>query len=178
MNVQEVLEFWFEELTPQQWYKKDPELDHLIGQRFGPTLDGGSKGELSGWRDTLPGRLAEIIVLDQFSRNIYRDQPQAFASDPVALVLAQEAITRCDVIELPVVRRTFLYMPFMHSESLVVHDWAVRLFTELGSEDNLNYEHKHRDIIKQFGRYPHRNVILGRASTEQELEFLRSNPGF
>mgnify|MGYP006124205579 CR=1 FL=1 len=178
MNVQEVLEFWFEELTPQQWYKKDPELDHLIGQRFGPTLDGGSKGELSGWRDTLPGRLAEIIVLDQFSRNIYRDQPQAFASDPVALVLAQEAITRCDVIELPVVRRTFLYMPFMHSESLVVHDWAVRLFTELGSEDNLNYEHKHRDIIKQFGRYPHRNAILVRASTEQELEFLRANPGF
>ena len=178
MNAQDILDFWFEELTPQQWYKKDPELDQLIGQRFEATLIAGSAGELSGWRETLAGRLAEIILLDQFSRNIYRDQPQAFTSDPIALVLAQETITRCDVKELPVARRTFLYMPFMHSESLVVHDWAVRLFTELGSEDNLNYEHKHRHIIKQFGRYPHRNAILGRASTEQELEFLRSNPGF
>ena len=176
MNVQEVLEFWFEELTPQQWYKKDPELDHLIGQRFGPTLDGGSKGELSGWRDTLPGRLAEIIVLDQFSRNIYRDQPQAFASDPVALVLAQEAITRCDVIELPVVRRTFLYMPFMHSESKEIHDIALFLFDQPGLEDSYNSELKHKVIIDRFGRYPHRNELLGRESTAEELEFL-SQPG-
>lgn len=178
MSVKDILDFWFEELTPQQWYKKDPELDQRIGERFESTLIAGSKGELSDWRETLTGRLAEIILLDQFSRNIYRDQAQAFASDPVALVLAQEAITGCDVLALPVVRRTFLYMPFMHSESLMVHDVAVRLFTELGSEDNLNYEHKHRDIIKQFSRYPHRNAILERTSTEQELEFLRSNPGF
>ncbi|MCR9145469.1 MAG: DUF924 domain-containing protein [bacterium] len=176
MNYQDVLKFWFEELTPKQWWVKDPELDATIAKRFGETLNRASQCELFAWRDTPDGRLAEIIVLDQFSRNMYRDQAQAFAADPLAVALAQAAVQTGDDMKIPRERRPFLYMPYMHSESLTIHDEAVRLFTELGIEQNLDYEYKHKAIIDRFGRYPHRNQILGRESTPEEIEFLKG-PG-
>lgn len=173
---QQILDFWFDQLKPAMWWKKDTQLDQLIEQRFGELHRQAVRGELWQWRATPEGRLAEIILLDQFSRNIHRDHPDSFAHDGMALVLAQEAITAGADLALPVVQRAFLYMPFMHSESLAIHERAVALFNTPGMESNLDFELRHRDILRRFGRYPHRNRVLGRASTEEELQFL-TQPG-
>ncbi|GIU48406.1 membrane protein [Shewanella sairae] len=171
-----IIHFWFEEIEPKQWWIKDSTFDALIKQRFGELLEQAILGELYHWRATPEGRLAEIIVLDQFSRNIYRDTPKAFAADPIALVLAQEAVAlNCDS-ELKAKQVPFLFMPYMHSESKVVHDVAVRLFNREAAQGNLDFELRHKAIIDQFGRYPHRNAILGRESTAEEVAFLQQ-PG-
>ncbi|KGI77082.1 DUF924 family protein [Oleiagrimonas soli] len=171
-----VLRFWFDDIEPKQWWVKDADFDQTIRARFGDLLEQAAAGELSDWRDTPRGRLAEVIVLDQFSRNIHRDTRLSFARDPIALVLAQEAI-RADAHEaLTPIERNFLYMPFMHSESRAIHARAEALFRDNGLEDNYRFELKHRDIIERFGRYPHRNAILGRTSTPEEIAFL-AQPG-
>jgi len=176
MNPQDILNFWFEELSPKQHYAKDAALDEAIGARFGPTLEAAARCELFAWRATAEGRLAEIIVLDQFSRNVYRDTARAFAQDALALVLAQELVASGQDRSLPVAQRVFAYMPYMHSESALVHAQAVALFSQSGMQYNLDFELRHKAIIDRFGRYPHRNPILGRSSSEQELAFL-SEPG-
>ena len=173
---QTILTFWFDELEPADWWRRDSALDELIRQRFGQTHRQAAAGELWGWRASAEGRLAEVIVLDQFSRNLFRNDPAAFAQDGMALVLAQEAIALGMDQALPVVQRSFLYMPFMHSESLVMHDRAMVLFDVPGMENSLDYERRHRDIIRRFGRYPHRNAVLGRESTPEERDFL-TQPG-
>jgi len=127
-------------------------------------------------RDSAEGRLAEIILLDQFSRNLYRNSPLAFACDPLALGLAQEAIRAGVEAELTPVQRSFLYLPFMHSESLAIHQVALQLYERNGLESNLEFERLHKSIIERFGRYPHRNAVLGRQSTAEELAFLQE-PG-
>ncbi|MEM7258768.1 MAG: DUF924 family protein [Pseudomonadota bacterium] len=176
VTAQQVIEFWFEEIESKFWFKKDDAFDQQLRTRFAATQQAAACAELYDWRNTAEGRLAEIIVLDQFSRNLYRDSVEAFAGDPLALALAQEAISQgCDR-ELEAEKRTFLYMPFMHSESLKIHEVAVQLFTDLGRKENLEYEYKHKEIIERFGRYPHRNKVLGRESTEEELAFLKQ-PG-
>lgn len=175
-GADEVLDFWFRELAPAQWFRKDPALDAAITQRFGPLLAAAGQGELWPWRRSAEGRLAEVVVLDQFARNIHRDSPRAFATDPVALVLAQEAVAQGLDRALPPVQRAFLYMPYMHSESLAIHDEALRLFDQPGLEENLRHERRHRDILVRFGRYPHRNAILARESTPEERAFLEQ-PG-
>ncbi|CCN45125.1 conserved hypothetical protein [Vibrio nigripulchritudo MADA3029] len=172
----EVIDFWFRELTPKDWFAGGEELDKLIKSRFGDLQAQAAQCELSDWRESAQGRLAEVIVLDQFSRNIHRGTPAAFASDPLALALAQETIRLGLDKELTQTERTFLYMPFMHSESLKVHEHAVELFKGNGVENNLDYEYKHKVIVERFGRYPHRNEILGRVSTEEEIQFLKQ-PG-
>jgi len=174
--VDEVIGFWFGELEPAQWFRKDPALDAEIAARFAALLEAAGRGELWSWRLSARGRLAEVIVLDQFSRNSHRDTPLAFTRDPVALVLAQEAVAGGIDRHLEVPWRAFLYMPWMHSESLAIHDEALGLFDQPGLEENLRFEHRHRDIIARFGRYPHRNAILGRPSTPEELAFLEQ-PG-
>ncbi len=171
--VEEVLHFWFEELEPRQWWAKDAALDQAIGERFSEIHRMACRCELADWRADARGRLAEIIVLDQFSRNLYRDSPLAFANDALALALAQEAIDRGMDGELQPVERSFIYMPFMHSESAKIHEIAVGLFEANGIAGNLEFEYKHKRIIDRFGRYPHRNAVLGRASTEAETAFLR-----
>lgn len=176
MQAQDILHFWFEELTPQQHFMKDPALDAAMRVRFEATLQAAARCELFAWRATPAGRLAEILVLDQFSRNIYRDTPQAFAQDALALVLAQELVASGHDHSLPLAQRSFAYMPYMHSESRVVHVQAVALFSQPGLEGNLPFALSHRAIIERFGRYPHRNAVLGRASTDEELAFLRE-PG-
>ena len=176
MPPSDILSFWFDELTPQQWWAKDPVLDQQMRERFLEVHTAATRGELHGWRVSGEGRLAEIIVLDQFSRNMFRDTPQAFASDVLAVVLAQEAVRGGNDRELSPERRAFLYMPFMHSESTVIHELAVELFDQPGLEHNLKFEHAHQSIIGRFGRYPHRNEILGRESTTEEIEFLKG-PG-
>ena len=172
----QVLAFWFEELAPAQWWRKDPALDRLIAARFGATLAAAKAAELAAWRGTARGRLAEVIVLDQFSRNVYRDRAESFAADGMALVLAQEAVRAGADRELAVNERAFVYLPYMHSESARIHEEALRLFDQPGLEHNLAFERRHHEIIRLFGRYPHRNAVLGRASTPEELEFLKQ-PG-
>lgn len=176
VNPQDVLHFWFDEATPAQLFKKDAAFDAEIRARFGATHQAAVHGELAAWRDTPEGRLAEIIVLDQFSRNLLRDDARAFATDGMALVLAQEAIRTGADRATPETRLAFLYMPFMHSESRAIHAEAERLFRQPGLEDNYKFELKHKAIIDRFGRYPHRNRVLGRASTPEELAFLEQ-PG-
>ncbi|TXH90253.1 MAG: DUF924 domain-containing protein [Rhodoferax sp.] len=171
-----MLHFWFTELTPKQHFVKDPALDEAICTRFGATLEAAAKCELFAWRATPEGRLAEIIVLDQFSRNAYRDTPRAFAQDALALVLAQELVASGLDQRLPTAQRVFAYMPYMHSESALVHTQAVKLFSQPGMEGNLDFELRHQAIITRFGRYPHRNAVLGRSSTAEEIAFL-SEPG-
>lgn len=172
----EVLGFWFEDLEPADWWRKSAVLDARIATRFGDLHRRASRCELWAWRGSADGRLAEILVLDQFSRNIYRDRPEAFAQDALALALAQEAIAVGADQALTPDRRAFVYLPFMHSESLVIHAEAVRLFSSPGMETNLDFERQHLVIIERFGRYPHRNAILGRESTPEELAFL-AQPG-
>ena len=170
--LQQVLGFWFEESSAADWWKKDDSFDALIKTRFQALHLQASKAELFVNRNTAQNRLAEIIVLDQFSRNIYRNLPASFAQDAMALVLAQEAVAQGFDLLLNPTQRSFLYMPFMHSESLAVHEYAVQLFTQLGNANMLDFELKHKAIIEKFGRYPHRNNILNRSSSPEELEFL------
>ena len=172
----EILRFWFEEIEPKAWFAKDLAFDQEIKTRFGELLTQAINGELYHWRTSPQGRLAEIIVLDQFSRNIHRDTPQAFAADPMALALAQEAVAAGVDKQLQPKQIPFLYMPYMHSESRAIHEVALILFNREGAENNLIFEQRHKAIIDQFGRYPHRNAILGRQSTEEELAFL-AKPG-
>lgn len=173
---EDILNFWFEELKPAQWWKKDTMFDAMIAERFGDLHRQAVRCELYKWRLTAEGRLAEIIVLDQFSRNMFRDSARAFSADPLALALAQEAVAAGADAWLTPVQRSFLYMPYMHSESLSIHEQALALYTRNGLEDNLKFEIKHKGIIERFGRYPHRNNILGRHSTSEELTFL-GQPG-
>jgi uncharacterized protein (DUF924 family) len=171
-----VIDFWFRETPPARWFTKDPDFDRLIRTRFQGLHAAAARGELWAWRGWPEGRLAEIIVLDQFSRNIHRDSPLAFAQDAVALVLAQEAVSAGADRDFDPPRKAFLYMPFMHSESPLIHARAVELFSAPGLESNLDYELQHRAIIRRFGRYPHRNAVLGRTSTAEESAFL-DEPG-
>jgi uncharacterized protein (DUF924 family) len=175
-TVDDVLRFWFEETSAEQHFKKDDGFDAAIRERFADAHRAAARGELSTWRGTADGRLAEVIVLDQFSRNLFRGDARAFATDGMALVLAQEAIHVGADHEMPVARRAFVYMPFMHSESRVIHVDAERLFRQSGLERNYDFELKHKAIIDRFGRYPHRNAVLGRESTPEEIEFLQQ-PG-
>ena len=173
---QEVWGFWFVECEPADWFKKSEEFDNEIRSRFLETYEAIVNGETADWRRSAKGRLAEIIVLDQFSRNMFRDDAKAFASDALAVELAKEALSDWD--EFSVQERSFVVMPFMHSESLAVHDWAAKWFDEPGLERRKKYELMHREIIERFGRYPHRNRVLGRTSTPEEETFLKEHPGF
>ncbi|CAI0802892.1 Uncharacterized protein conserved in bacteria [Serratia quinivorans] len=168
----QVLDFWFDEIEPALWFKKDDEFDRLLHTRFGQIWQAAAAGELAHWRETIEGRLAEVIVLDQFSRNLFRGTPRSFASDCMALVLAQEAIRSGQCEQLSKEQRGFLYLPFMHSESALIHQQALALYTELDNGDQLEFELRHKAIIDRFGRYPHRNAILGRVSTAEEEAFL------
>lgn len=172
----DILDFWFSEIQPAQWWSKSYDFDRLIAIRFGAVLQAAARCELYAWRATPAGRLAEVIVLDQFSRNINRGEAQAFANDALALGLAQEAVAAGADKGLLLAQRAFLFLPYMHSESAAIHALAVALFSQPGLEHNLDFELRHKAIIDRFGRYPHRNAVLGRASTAEEAAFLQT-PG-
>jgi uncharacterized protein (DUF924 family) len=175
--IQAVLQFWFKELKPEAWFGKDPVLDQLIRVRFGALYE---QRKESAPETTISARgsLAAVIVLDQFPRNMYRGLPQAFATDQQALAISQRAIGLALDLELDPQQRAFLYMPFQHSEDRTVQERSVELFAALGNPETLAYAREHHAIIEQFGRFPHRNAILGRTSSAQELEFLKTHSGF
>ena len=174
MEYEEVISFWFEEIEPKQMWVKDDKFDDLLRDKFLEVHGQIIVGEKFSWRATPVGRLAEIIVIDQFSRNMFRGDPRSFAYDPIGLILAQETVKSGDDQKITKEMRSFLYMPYMHSESLVVHAQGRKLFEALGS--SLDYMDKHSAIIEKWGRYPHRNDVVGRESTPEEIEFLKG-PG-
>lgn len=168
----EVTQFWFEAHGPKDWWSANPDFDREIAERFGETHTRLARGEGFTWRSTPGGRLAEIIVLDQFSRQLFRQSPKAFAQDGMALVLAQEAVAGGFDRELDGARRAFLYMPFMHAESLVVQQAAVPLFEGLGDDAFAKPAAEHLEVLARFGRFPKRNAALGRTSTPEEVSYL------
>ena len=172
----DVLKFWLEEIDPKVWWVADSSFDNEIKDRFTNLVSQATQGELYVWRKEPKGRLAEIILLDQFSRNIFRNTPRAFSNDQVALVLAQEAVEAKVPNVLSKTECGFLLLPYMHSESKVIHEVAEILYREFAAPYNYEYELKHKAIIDRFGRYPHRNAILGRESSPEEIEFLKQ-PG-
>ena len=172
----DVLAFWFDELKPEQRFARDAEVDATIRKRFG-----GLHGRLSqhvpdDWTANPQALLAAVIVLDQFSRNLYRDDPRAFANDGVALNLARLALKRGDDALMDEAQRQFLYMPFMHSEDADDQDRCVELMQETGNAEAVDFAKQHKAIIDRFGRFPHRNEALGRATTAEEAAFLEQ-PG-
>jgi uncharacterized protein (DUF924 family) len=175
-RAQDILDFWFEQTPESAWWKVDPGFDSQLRLRFLPLLEQAAAGELHAWRDSARGRLAEVIVLDQFPRNIHRGTALSFAQDPMALALSQEAVRAGTLAELSPIECSFLLMPWMHSESAAIHALADALYRDHAPANNHQFELKHKAIIDRFGRYPHRNAILGRASTPEELAFLQQ-PG-
>jgi uncharacterized protein (DUF924 family) len=177
-DADDILSFWFEEAGSRRWFRQSDSFDELCRGRFLDTFEAACRGECWHWRRTPVGRCAEIILLDQFSRNLFRGTARAFAQDGMALILAQEAVASGDDRRMSADQRYFTYMPYMHSESLAVHDEALRLFGALGNPEALRYERLHRDVIARFGRYPGRNVALDRQSTPEELAHLEQHGGF
>jgi uncharacterized protein (DUF924 family) len=194
-DTEDVLDFWFgacgsaSEIAARQrklWFGKSAENDQAVSDRFAATLAAASAGKLGHWANSPRGRLALVIVLDQFPHHIFRDQPQAFATDPQALALSLAALTTNEDRQLTPIERVFLYLPLEHAESIEMQERSVSLYEALASEATaderalfdgfLDYARKHRDVVARFGRFPHRNAILGRPSTPDEVEFLKQ-PG-
>ncbi len=173
LDCSEVIKFWFEDHDEKDWYGSTNEFDQLLHDRFFDLHAMVCAGEASHWRQSPLGRLAEIIVLDQFSRQLFRGKAQAFAHDGMALVLAQELVASGGDKTLATDQRTFAYMPYMHSESLKIHEEAVKLFGSLNVGTALEFEIAHRDVIARFGRFPKRNDALGRISTKEEKAYMK-----
>ncbi len=177
-EINDVLGFWFERLAPEQWFEKDAALDDEIRAHFGALYRRAAAGGRDDWRETPEGTLALVIVLDQFPRNMFRESAKTYAADAKALDVARRAVERDFDLKLPEVRRRFLYLPFEHSESLEDQRTSVRLVRERGGNElAIDYAERHLKVIERFGRFPHRNEILGRESTEEEAEFLASGDG-
>lgn len=184
----DILSFWFDRLPGESgpgnnrkvWFSKDPEFDRAILTRFQAVYERAAAEQLNFWQATPDGSLSLILLLDQFPRNMFRGQPRSFATDEQALAIAQQAITQRQDQQLIPVRRWFVYLPFMHSEILEHQGRSVELFRSLRDDPDVAsafpYVEKHRDVIARFGRFPHRNAILNRATTPAEAEFLKQ-PG-
>lgn len=179
----DVLQFWFtDSAAPRaEWFRKDEAFDASIARRFGALVEQALRAELAPWADEPDSALAQVIVLDQFTRNIFRDTPRAFAGDALALAAAQSMVARGDDEALPLLRRVFVYLPFEHAEDAAMQQESLRLFAALGAADAAlatfeDYARRHAEVIERFGRFPHRNALLGRASSAEELAFLEQ-PG-
>lgn len=175
-RAREVLDFWLGEVPAEKRFAKDAELDRQIGERFGALRDAVLESGAEGWRDTPERLLAAVILLDQFSRNLHRGTPQAFAADPLALDLTKEAIAKGWEDGYSPVERQFLYLPLMHSEDRSVQALSVEKFEALGDANVIGFARDHRDVVERYGRFPSRNAALGRASTAEEEAYL-SKPG-
>ena len=177
IDAQAVLNFWFNDTTPNQWFTKDPAFDALVRQRFLDLTRQAIAGELAPWSETPQGGLALLLLLDQFPRQLWRNSAMAFAGDPQALALSLQALDRGWVEAEPdQARRQFWLMPLMHSEELAVQEASLPLFSQFVDERTADFALRHRDVIARFGRFPHRNAALGRQSSAEELAWLET-PG-
>lgn len=185
-QAREVLQFWFGDGPPYadrpEWFRKSDAFDREIERRFAPLIETALKDGLQAWAGEAHTALARVLVLDQFTRNVYRNTPRAFAGDPLALAAAQAMVSGGQDRSLAPVQRVFVYLPFEHAEDPAAQDTSVQLFGALAREAPeagsgwLDYAHRHQEIVARFGRFPHRNTILGRPSTPEEIDFLRQ-PG-
>jgi uncharacterized protein (DUF924 family) len=174
----EVLALWFAEATQPLWFASTPAFDEALRARFLATYRAAAAGQLTAWEATAEGALALVIVLDQFPLNLFRGRAESFATEAAARAVADRAIARGFDQAVPPIQRQFLYLPFMHSETLADQERSVRLYQQPGLEDSLRFARHHRDLIARFGRFPHRNAPLGRASTAEEIAYLASPKAF
>jgi uncharacterized protein (DUF924 family) len=188
VNARDVLDVWFADENTVRWFLRDPEFDQVIGERFGATLEAAAAGKLDDWAATPRGWLALLIVLDQFSRNIYRGDARAFAQDAKVQALTLAGLERRDDETLAPLERVFAYLPLEHAEDLALQWRSVTLFralalqatpTSRGQYENfVEYARRHCEVITRYGRFPHRNAALGRPSTPDELAYLAEDGGF
>jgi uncharacterized protein (DUF924 family) len=177
-SPQSIVEFWFSDKVQPLWFQSTPEFDAELRDRFETVWQAAEQGRLDDWAETPEGALALVILFDQIPLNIYRGDALCFATEAKSRDIATLAIERSDDAQLTDDQKAFLYMPFMHSESMTDQDKAVALYEAAGLVDNLKFAQHHRDIVRRFGRFPHRNKILGRASTEAEQAYLESDEAF
>lgn len=170
----EIINFWFEETKPQQWFQVNETFDALVRERFSEPYEMAVAGQFEDWRNSADGALAYCILLDQMPRNMFRGTPKAFATDAKALVTAKYAISKGLDQVLPITKRRFVYLPFEHSEKINDLHRSVELFEKIKDEDPLGYDYavRHLEVIEKYGRYPHRNKILGRENTPEEEDYL------
>jgi len=181
MNIispQDILDFWYAPDMRRSWFNSTPELDASIRERFEPLWEAAVRGELDAWRSSPQGCLALAIILDQFPLNMFRGTAKSFSSEGQAIAAAKQAIAQGYDRQIDKAQLAFLYMPLMHSEDLADQDLSVALFAAAGLENNLRFAQHHRDIVRRFGRFPHRNTILGRSSSAEELAYLESKEAF
>ena len=171
--IDKILQFWFEEITPKDWFVKNPEFDELLKLRFGDLVEDAIGGRLDGWAKTKQGRLALILLLDQMTRNIYRDTPKAFSGDEIALAMSLRAVHDGFLEDGQSKENQFFLMPMMHCELIDIQEQSIPLFERYTIDEVAEFAKKHRDIVSRFGHFPHRNAILGRPSTEEEIAFLQ-----
>jgi len=174
---QEVLDFWFEPEHMKLHFAENDEFDSKIRERFLDTWKAAAEGLLVDWRKSIRGRLAEIIVLDQFSRNLWRNDIKTYTQDKIAIALSQEVVNHPEYETLSKDEKKYILLPFTHSESIALHQWALPYFESMGDEGTLYFEKKHRAILERFGRYPYQNKDLGRESTPEEKKFLIEKNG-
>ena len=175
LTKEDIITFWFEEISPEQWFKKDKKFDAMLLERAGTTVIKALNGQLDRWSKTSAGSVSLVILLDQFTRNIFRDTPKAFSGDEMAFVLSQKSINSEWFANLCMAYKQFLLMPMMHSEDISIQEKSLPLFKQHTNKRTYEFAVKHRDIVAKFGRFPHRNQIINRPNTEEELIFLNQS---
>lgn len=178
LTVESIIDFWFSPRVEKLWFNSTPEFDNELRDKFATTYMAACHGELDAWQVTPHGALALVILFDQIPLNIFRKQPQSFATESRAREVGAYAIAQGFDTQLTASQKAFLYMPFMHSENLIDQDNAVELYHKAGLTNNLRFASHHREIVRRFGRFPHRNAILGRDSTAEEIAWLASKEAF
>lgn len=180
MNItpQEIIDFWFSDRVKSQWFASTPELDKEVMEKYEAIWEQAASGELDDWGDDPDGCLALVIILDQFPLNMFRGQAKSFKTEDKAVDVALTAVNEGLDQKIEKEKLAFLYMPFMHSEDLTNQDISVKLYKENNLDANIKFAEHHRDIIRKFGRFPHRNGILGRESTAEEIVYLASENAF
>lgn len=174
----QIIDFWYDDNISRQWFKSTPELDDYIRSNYESVWRRAGNGDLDSWKNTATGCLALCIILDQFPLNMYRGKPESFSTESKAVAISKSAIEQDFDQQLPVEQLAFLYMPLMHSESMDDQDLSVAKFEAAGLANNVRFARHHRKIVERFGRFPHRNQILGRKSTQEELDWLASDEAF
>lgn len=178
IQATDIIQFWYHPPMSQHWFNSNAAIDTEIRQRFSAIWEQAQTGQLKAWENHAEGCLALCIVLDQFPLNMFRGQAKSFSTEQQAVIVCKQAVVQGFDQQLPQQQLAFLYMPLMHSENLADQDESVRLFTAAGLNANTRFAQHHREIIRRFGRFPHRNAILGRSSTAEEISYLNSKAAF
>jgi len=177
-TAEEIIDYWYSPEISRQWFASTAQLDAEIKTKYETLWQTAAGGELDHWQASPQGCLALIIILDQFPLNMYRNRPESFSTEAKSIEIARHAVEKRFDRVLPQQQKAFLYMPFMHSEKLPDQDLSVKLFTEAGLKENQHFAEHHRELIRRFGRFPHRNKILNRKSTPEEIDYLNSEKAF